>query len=77
MITRASALDLRQTISSEDGRNNPTELYPITELPVGDPDATMPSAGPESSGTLTVIRKPDLPLDVNSKISRPASMELG
>ena len=47
------------------------------ELLAGDPDATMPSADPESNETLPAIGKPDSPLDVNSKLLRSVPIGLG
>ena len=73
----ALALDPELTTLSEDGRINPAGLSPITELPARDPEVTMLSAGPESNRTLPVIGKPDSPLDVNSELSRFASIGLG
>ena len=47
------------------------------ELPAGDPEVTMLSAGLESNRTLPVIRKPDSSVDANSELSRFVSIELG
>ena len=73
-LAPALALNPGRTTLSEDGRVNPAGLSPITELLAGDPDATTPSADPESNGTLPVIGKPDSPLDTNSELSRSASI---
>jgi hypothetical protein len=73
----ALALDPERDTSSDDRGVNPAQLSPITELLVGDPDATMSSADPESNRTLPVIGKPDSPLDTNSELSRSASIGLG
>lgn len=76
-LVPALALDPKRTTRSEDGRINPAGLSAITELPAGDLEVTMPSVGPESSGTLPVIGKPDSSPVLNSKLSRSASTKLG
>jgi hypothetical protein len=76
-IVPARALDPEQTTLSEDGSMNPTGPSPTTELPAGDPEVTILSAGLESNRALPVIGKPDSPPDVNSELLRPASIEHG
>ena len=73
----ALALDPGQTTSCKDGSVNPAELSPNMELLAGDLDATMPSADPESNGTLPVIGKLGSPLDTNSELWRSAYIGLG
>ena len=76
-LMSASALDPWQTTSSEDERVNPAGLTPIMELLAGDPEATTPSADPESNGTLPIIGKSDSPQGTNSELLRSASFGLG
>ena len=76
-IVPALALDPERTTLSDDGVMNPARPSPTKELPVGDPEVTILSAGLESNRALPVIRKPDSPLDVNPELLRSASIEHG
>src|SRR5215216_6765391 len=75
-LMTALALDPERTTLSEDGRVNLAGLSPIKELLARDPDASTPSANPDSNKTHPVIGRSDTPLDINSELSRSASVGL-